>query len=68
MTNQKVKNHFNKMMKLNSELMELQDLNEIEVRYQSVMGMVQTLIMDKRLISLSNLITTANPEYGKQFE
>ena len=36
--------------------------------YQSVMGMVQTLIMDKRLISLSNLITTANPEYGKQFE
>lgn len=66
--NKKIKAHFKKMMQLNSKLMELEDLNEIEIRYKHVIGMVQTLILDNRLISLSDLIQNSYPEYGKHLE
>lgn len=68
MENQKVKTHFQEMSKLNSELVNLENLNELEIRYQAVMTMVQTLILDNRLIPLSNLIQQSFPEYGKHFE
>jgi hypothetical protein len=68
MENKQVKAHFESMKELNSELMDLENLNELEIRYQAVMTMVQTLILDNKLIPLSNMIQQSFPEYGKHFE
>ena len=62
-TNTKIKEHFNKMIDLNSELQKLDNLFEPEQQYQYVFGIVQSLIMDKELNKLSELLKKKFPEY-----